>query len=72
MLHSSGDDYASYTIEIYIADKFIRKDIDGYDLYTKYIDGKYLNRNYLLNQRSALNKLKILIEKEVKSYYKDK
>lgn len=71
-IESSGSDYPIYIIKIYLSGKIIEKDIDWYDLNTKYIFGKDLNRNYLSNQRSALNTLKILIEKEVQAHYKDK
>ena len=69
---SAGSDYPVYIIKIYVSGKIIEKDIDWYDLNTKYIFGKDLNRNYLSNQKSALNKLKMLIEKEVQAHYKGK
>jgi len=72
LLHSSDNDYPYYIIKIYVGNKIIKKDIDEYDLNTKYLDGKHPNRNYLPNQRSALNKLKTLIEKEVLPHYPDK
>ena len=53
--------------EIYTGKKILEKRIDVFDLDTKYIDDKHLNKNYYRNQKSLLNKLKTIIEKDVKS-----
>ena len=55
-------------IEIHTNDKILRKDIDDYALETKYDDEKHLNRNFDSNQKSILNKLKIVIERDVDVY----
>jgi len=60
----------SYTIlEIHVGAKTIHKEIDDFDVQTKYVTGKHLNRNYVANQISSLNRLRVLIEKEIKLHY---
>ncbi len=60
----------SYAIlEIRVAAKTIHKEIDDFAMQTKYVTGKHLNRNYATNQSSSLNRLRILIEKEIKIHY---
>lgn len=53
--------------DIYIGEKVLEKKIDDFDLETKYIDSKHFNKNYYRNQRSLLNRLKTIIEKDVKN-----
>ncbi|MGZ3765638.1 MAG: hypothetical protein ACXVA2_13300 [Mucilaginibacter sp.] len=61
----------SYKIlELHLVGKTISKEFTDYALQTKYFSGKHLNRNYAANQHSSLNKLRILIEKEIKHYYR--
>lgn len=53
--------------EIYTAKNVLIKTIDDFALETKNIDRKHKNDNYLKNQKSLLNKLKKIIEYDVRS-----
>jgi hypothetical protein len=64
-------DHTCYNIfEIYTGKNILIKKVNDYDLDTKYVDG-HSNKNYYPNKKSLLNKLKIVIEKEVVSYNKN-
>jgi hypothetical protein len=58
------DHYCVTKIEFYYGDRFLRKHIDWPDL------DKHLNKYYLYNKSSKLNRLKNIIEVEVKNYNK--
>jgi hypothetical protein len=64
-------DHTCYSMfEIHTGMLTFSKKISDYDLETKYVDGHF-NKNYYRNRNSTLNKLKIMIEREVALYNKD-
>ena len=64
------DHNCSAIFEIHTRHTVLRKDIDVFSLETRYFDNKHLNKNYLNNQQSILNKLKIIVEDDVNRYNK--
>jgi hypothetical protein len=61
-------DHSCHTIiEIHVPDKLIEKNIDDFALETKYVEG-HPNKNYYPNQKSSLNLLKNIIERDVNIY----
>ena len=70
VLSGMDESDGSYAIlEIHVGDNAIHKEIDDFAMQTKYVTGKHLNRNYATNQSSSLNRLRVLIEKEIKLHY---
>jgi len=63
------DHYCVTKIEFYYGGKPLRKHIDWPDL-NKYSYGKQLNKHYSDNKKSKLNRLKNIIEAQVKIYNK--
>ena len=64
------DHSCHYIFEFDINNKLFTKNIDDFALETKYYE-RHLNVNYAKNQSSLLNKLKIMMEKEVADYNKN-
>ena len=69
--HSFIDHSCHNIFEIHTNNKIVKKDIDDYALETKYDEEKHLNRNFYLNKKSILNKLKLAIEHDVDMYNKN-
>lgn len=64
-------DHSCHTIfEIHVGEKLVKQDIDDFALETKYVEGKYLNKNFYPNKKSVLNELKFIAEQAVNSYNK--
>jgi hypothetical protein len=60
---TTSRDHSCHTVfRVYAGTTSIQKDIDDYDLESIYLDGKHKNVNYLHNQRSLQNRLKVHIE----------
>jgi len=71
-IYYSYIDHSCHNIfEIHTINRILKKDIDDYALETKYNEEKHLNRNYYSNEKSILNKLKIVVEHEVDVYNKN-
>jgi hypothetical protein len=69
--YSTSVDHSCHsTFEICIGKTRINKDIDAYALETKFVDDKYLNKNFYANKKSVLNKLKVITERVVDDYNK--
>ncbi|MCR8561002.1 hypothetical protein KXD93_25315 [Mucilaginibacter sp. BJC16-A38] len=64
------DHSCHYVFEIYDGRKLIKKEINDFDLEKKSDYDKHLNRNYYKNQKSILNKLRLLVEQDVAAYEK--
>lgn len=64
----SVDHFCNTIFEIFTGKKILTKYLNHFDLDTKYDDdNKHHNINYVRNQKSLLNKLKKIIEYDVKS-----
>jgi len=62
-----ASDIGYNVFEIYTAKEILRKSFADYYLNEKYLSGKHLNKNYDYNQKTTLNKLSKIIERQIKS-----
>jgi hypothetical protein len=62
------DHSCHYIFEIYAGKKLIKKDINDFNLEKRLDDDKHINRNYYGNQKSILNKLRIMAEQDIAAY----
>lgn len=66
------DHSCHHLFEIHIiGDYILKKDIDDFALETKYDGEKNLNSNFYSNQKSVLNKLKTIVERDIDEYNKN-
>ncbi len=65
LVYSLSQDHTCHTIfEIYMGSNYQVAGLNNFEVETKYINGRHLNRNYYRNQKTFLNKLKLIAEKE--------